>query len=303
MFDREAEQIVDNLLLDLAQEPPPHISYHYTTDVGLQGILESGKLWLTDIFALNDPSELRHGYKLAIDILDEQAKSGPDEYLGFAEVFKTVLNEKFKEIAHYFICSFSEHGDNLGQWRAYADDGRGYVLGFDTTVLEKQFLAAATSSGGVFRVTYNDEALKEIYRPIIEKWLPLTLLPRDKNLSQNVLKMYKVNLFILLTKYVFYVSSFFKHVAYKDETEYRFLESQSADTLLVPQYRARHYSLIKYKEFDWKSAGLDVLKKIVIGPAADFEKSKRFAKDCLREAGIDLADDAITQSQIPYKPA
>jgi hypothetical protein len=34
---------------------PPPIIYHYTNDAGLRGILESGKLWLTDIFDLNDP--------------------------------------------------------------------------------------------------------------------------------------------------------------------------------------------------------------------------------------------------------
>jgi hypothetical protein len=26
---------------------------------------------------------------------------------------------------HFFICCFSGDGDDLGQWRAYADDGRG----------------------------------------------------------------------------------------------------------------------------------------------------------------------------------
>ena len=27
-------------------------------------------------------------------------------------------------IAHFFVCCFSQNGDELGQWRAYADDGR-----------------------------------------------------------------------------------------------------------------------------------------------------------------------------------
>jgi hypothetical protein len=40
-------------------EEPPHIIYHYTGDVGLRGILETGQLWLTDVYGLNDPSELR----------------------------------------------------------------------------------------------------------------------------------------------------------------------------------------------------------------------------------------------------
>jgi hypothetical protein len=40
--------------------------YHYTDDRGLAGILGRGKLWLTYIFNLNDPSELRHAFDKAI---------------------------------------------------------------------------------------------------------------------------------------------------------------------------------------------------------------------------------------------
>jgi hypothetical protein len=46
--------------------------YHYTNSAGLKGILESGNLWFSDIFGLNDPSELRHGLGCAIDILKAQ---------------------------------------------------------------------------------------------------------------------------------------------------------------------------------------------------------------------------------------
>jgi hypothetical protein len=61
-FDREAGEILTGFIGDLKSKPPPPILYHYTTDVGLRGILESGKLWLTDIFSLNYPSELKHGF-------------------------------------------------------------------------------------------------------------------------------------------------------------------------------------------------------------------------------------------------
>jgi len=44
-----------------------------------------------------------------------------------------------RQSRNYFVCSLSESGDDLGQWRAYADNGRGYVLGFDTTELETAF--------------------------------------------------------------------------------------------------------------------------------------------------------------------
>jgi hypothetical protein len=60
-----------------ATEPPPLI-YHCTDDAGLRGILETGKFWLSDIFNLNDPSELKHGYSLATSILKKRLQVVPE---------------------------------------------------------------------------------------------------------------------------------------------------------------------------------------------------------------------------------
>lgn len=54
-FNGEAEQIVHSFLGTLESQEPPPIICHYTNDVGLRGISETGQLWLTDIFSLNDP--------------------------------------------------------------------------------------------------------------------------------------------------------------------------------------------------------------------------------------------------------
>ena len=43
-----------------AAKPPPML-YHYTNEMGFKGIMESGTLRFSDIFDMNDPSELRHG--------------------------------------------------------------------------------------------------------------------------------------------------------------------------------------------------------------------------------------------------
>jgi hypothetical protein len=58
-FQTEADKIIQPFVEGLKAKKPPHIIYHYTGDVGLRGILETGQLWLTDVFGLNDPSELR----------------------------------------------------------------------------------------------------------------------------------------------------------------------------------------------------------------------------------------------------
>lgn len=66
-FVVEAARIVDSFAATLEAYRPQPIVYHYTDDVGLSGVLASGQLWLTDIFSLNDPSELRHSLSHAIE--------------------------------------------------------------------------------------------------------------------------------------------------------------------------------------------------------------------------------------------
>jgi hypothetical protein len=62
-------------------EPTPDTIYHYTDDKGLMGILQHGTLWLTDIFSLNDPSELKHGISVASDLNRELGRG--DEITDF----------------------------------------------------------------------------------------------------------------------------------------------------------------------------------------------------------------------------
>ena len=308
-FQRETAEIVDSIPKELKHDPPSDI-YHYTTDMGLYGILESGRLWLTDVFALNDPSELHHGLALAADALECVTKEESDVYREFASVFKERVGRKFQGVAQFFVCSFSECGDDLGQWRGYAADGRGYVLGFDAELLKKSFLKSRMRN--TFPVTYHDDKLKEIFNRIVEKALPLIPYQRWNSLSdiniqecENLLKECKQLMNVILAMRVLQASLQFKHMAYSNEKEYRFLHFDISTHIRCPEadVRPRGYELIRYRKFDWKSVAPQALKSIVIGPAADFEKSKRFAEDCLRESGIDIASVEISQSQIPYKPA
>jgi hypothetical protein len=135
-FDATSASLLNSFLSTVEEQKIPDIIYHYTNDVGLRGIMETGLIWLSDIFYLNDPSELRHGVSLAVDILNRKSESGPPESKVFAKHFTDFFQSGMQETAHYFVCSFSLDDNDLGQWRAYADNGRGYAIGFDAKVLE-----------------------------------------------------------------------------------------------------------------------------------------------------------------------
>lgn len=300
-FQAKAQQVIDSFKATLESYQAPSVVYHYTNDAGLRGILESGRLWLTDIFSLNDPSELRHSLRRAVRNLNEKAADGPPESKLFARDFGS-LDEGLHRTAHFFSCSFSERGDDLGQWRAYADNGRGYGLGFDTTALEQAFGAngeMATSSNAAFPVTYDDSSLDRIHRQLIEKMFDLISLPRGRSLSKEAITAYMVHLSVALAADALHAGLFFKHEAYNNEKEYRFLEVHRADAPPSMKQRVRSYSLTKYREFAWRSATAPSLKRIVIGPAANQGIARKFAEDCLAEFGFSSVD--IVPSTIPYR--
>src|SRR5260370_1887041 len=287
-FHGEAEHIVKSFVATLEALPPPPIVFHYTSDVGLRGILESGRVWLTDIFNLNDPSELRHGLSRVVSILKARAANGPPESKAFAEYFAGFEQRGgLQKSAQYFICSFSACGDDLGQWRAYADNGRGYALAFDAKVLEDAFgTHGAARIARPFPIRYKDSDLIEIHRKLVNSMFDLTFLLRGKNLKKPAEMAYIAQLATWLMVHALGAGLHFKHEAYSNEQEYRFLEAYPAHQPPQTKSRVRRYSLIKYTEFDWKSVTAGALKRIVVGPAADPQRACQFANEGSAECGL-----------------
>jgi hypothetical protein len=304
-FNQEATQILTSFAKKMDARLPPPIIYHYTNDLGLKGILESGKIWLTDIFSLNDPSELSHGYSHAVNILKSMVADGPPDGKAFCQALEAWITQAgVQEFAHFFVSSFSSNGDDLGQWRAYADNGRGYALGFDTRTLENVFTnerSASDGSNNTISVIYNDTQLAELQKQLIERMFHLIFLPHERNLASDVKDAYIKGLFVLFVLQALRAVLYFKHEAYSNEQEYRFLQIHRGGSYPAPivKLRTRPYSLVRYREFDWRTIGAAALKSIVVGPAADKTTATQFAKDCLKAFHPSGAE--ISYSKIPYR--
>ncbi|MDG7002106.1 MAG: DUF2971 domain-containing protein, partial [Nitrososphaerota archaeon] len=160
---KRAQEITDKALLQFKMDPDLPILYHYTNDTGLHGILGSGKMWLSDIFSLNDPSELWHGVRIGFDVLFEKmVDAGKAQKKDRAAEFEDA-KKHIEKSAQFLSCSFSKTGDDLGQWRAYAADGRGYAIGFDRSKLEN-----VSKDIGSFLVSYEENELRGVIEKICE---------------------------------------------------------------------------------------------------------------------------------------
>jgi hypothetical protein len=134
---------------------------------------------------------------------------------------------------------------------------------------------------------------------IIERIHDLILLPRGRNLPNATIAVYMAELQMILTLHTLQTTLFFKHEAYANEREFRFLQIHKANLTPAVKVRARPYALVKYREFDWRTVAAGALKKIVVGPAADYPKASQFARDCL--GLFQPGSVEVTRSVIPYR--
>ncbi len=202
------------------------------------------------------------------------------------------------------MCSFSKEGDDLGQWRAYADNARGYAMGFDGHSLEQAFAFPTGMPVAVpmtFPVTYDDALLRQMQHDILSKVFPLTATVREKNFSREAAIRYLRELSVSMSVPILRSALFFKHRAYINEQEYRFLHLFKAGSVPDLKFRGRPHSLIRYREFGWKTAAPKSLKKIVVGPAADPKLALPFVKSCLDAFHPPADQISIERSKIPYR--
>jgi hypothetical protein len=318
-FGCEAQQIIEAFVKTVSSRKRPDRIYHYTDDAGLKGILEHGTLWLTDICRLNDPSELDHGVKIGIKELEKMVIGCPRECQEFFKILASVTEDhdlkgaaqtedhKIQGSAHYFVCSFSSCGDDLGQWRAYAANGSGFALEFDSAALEDGFTQNrptelnAEDHAVSFPITYKDAKLADLDRQIIERMLGLISLPRGRNLNNDEINSYTWELALSLILQAAHAAIFFKHQAYKNEREYRFLETYRVEEPHKVELRYRPCSVVRYRNFYWRGVAPGALKRILIGPAADKTKAAKFAQDCLELFHPGANNVQINCSPIPYR--
>ena len=73
--------------------------YHYTSNQGLVGILESQKLWATNYSFLNESSELNYGMKLSIELLEMEIKKYSNDTLNkYSLILEEALKNKLAEL-------------------------------------------------------------------------------------------------------------------------------------------------------------------------------------------------------------
>lgn len=101
------------------------IIYHYCDANAFLSIIHNKKLWLSATNNMNDYKEIDYFLDKAWNKINA---AFPEEY-DFK--LRTFWDERKLNLRTPYVCSFSKKGDVLSQWRAYANDGKGFAIGFD----------------------------------------------------------------------------------------------------------------------------------------------------------------------------
>jgi hypothetical protein len=122
-------------------ERHPDLLYHYTDAAGLRGILQTGRIWATNVRFLNDTKEGELPFEMVVEELAIAYAEAPEQ---------TDLMVRHVRAQKYYggnlpiyLSSFSTVHDSLSQWRGYGGATQGYTI----AVRPEQLLADARYQG------------------------------------------------------------------------------------------------------------------------------------------------------------
>jgi hypothetical protein len=113
----------------------PHsgeLIYHYCRPEAFLEIIKNRSMWFSAYWVMNDALEREWGYTRFFRVLEALRSELNQEFI--EQVITGIRFGTFTNVA--MISCYSLDADVLSQWRAYADDGRGFAIGFDPAVIK-----------------------------------------------------------------------------------------------------------------------------------------------------------------------
>lgn len=309
----KAMAAMDAEMLSAPHEYPDNkggVLYHYTTAAGLVGIIRSQSVWATDYRHLNDRKEM-DGERIITEELSKivAACSPTDDGGATLELLEAVLkyfsDHPPSRLFHICVASFTTQGDQLSQWRGYAQSG--YAIGIRTrnSALPQTHIPGAAMGVGLVKCIYEETELRKRVRSIMKKSVKvLRRYARDPQRSyadrarllKNGVTNCLVNLGGLAPRY--------KDRGFREEQEYRIValvdtrHPQKRDAIqfrATPDGRLVPYVVIPMQN---KKSQLP-LASLCLGPTHDPVQAESAARLMLECHGYDAS--VVTRSRVPFR--
>lgn len=249
------------------------VLYHYTSQQNLWRIVESRRLWISNVYYMNDANEIKYGAELFRTVV---ADRHAQESNNTAKEFLAELGEWIKQligIPHYiFVFSLTEKGNLLSQWRGYTPRDRvGVSIGFS-----KEGLEAAAKAKGLLLVkcVYGRAEQSEILNARLDAILSEfatdfpSLQTHSRPLNQKYLPYLYKHSEALLKTFCCLKDPFFE-----EECEWRLVSryyEKYTDSDI--HFRDGAFTLVPFIEFDLAGIHSDgrLFEQVYVGPAPHF---------------------------------
>lgn len=265
------------------------IGYHYTNIAAFLNILKERKLWLSHISSMNDYLEvtvlLKHLEKYKEKVTSEQTKNDLD-YLEFR-----IREHLAPHNENYYIASFSHKHDILSQWRAYADDGFGFNIGFNLDLIKED----------INELGYDSCVYKEVdVFNRLHKYLQATNDIRNQGpIGETDRKAFDqfIDKYAHHSQANIHLFPYVKNEGFKEEEEIRLvtLKNNSSDDVKL---RVCGKVLTNYLEVEFPT---NAINSITLGPKNPYRNNVQLLKSQLESIGFDMPCIEIKLSEASYR--
>lgn len=231
--------------------------YHYTDQNGFIGIIGNKNLWATKVQYLNDNNEFHLALSIAKEQLEKlhKTKRSKNELDRIGRLNATLKNIKNINMC---VCSLSEKGDLLSQWRGYSSGLGGYSIGFKKDILET---VALRNNFQLRKCIYDKKQQVKIIKDLIIETLSKFSDYEEPNTEFLGCSSKSSDYF---NDQLAKLAPIIKDSSFSEESEWRLISSKGL-CLTILDYRVGRSMLTPYFKIQFKEAFKKALSKVVVG--------------------------------------
>jgi len=233
-----------------------------------------------------------------MEILEEKLSVGLRVRRSVKEVIEDIAKRILKmETLNICVCSFSEQGDLLSQWRGYSNGMAGHSIGFDSVKLQE---IAKDNSFLLRKCIYDPEVQREKISVALDGLIDKHRMTADRIMTfpaSNKTYIVPTPFIKDVKKELSLIFPLMKHNSFKEESEWRLI-SNGPLHLKKLSFRTGKSNIIPYAKLKLEELNENLIKKVIVGHTPNKELARLSTKDFLSKANLNITVD---ESAIPFR--
>ncbi|WP_308491859.1 DUF2971 domain-containing protein [Microbacterium terrisoli] len=262
---------------------------HYTSSVGIRGIVEGGSLWASHVAFLNDASEFRYAFDVSRDIIERITILNQVWQPKHPELAELITSETTHlqrgGLPDVFVTSLSTLSEDLSQWRGYTHPGDGYTIQFDAEALEHHVASLGW------------RLVPVVYGPSADMAVAYTAVDAFTRLDNGTYATSR-EAFDAFTRDLAVLAPTLKDHAFERESEWRLISPLGVDPSQV-KWRSGPSFLVPYVEVPLPSPDSGVVLGFGVGPGPNGDLASASLLKYVHQMGYHVG---VGVPGIPYRP-